>query len=277
MTTPWPPFIYGTAWKEDLTATLCREAVDAGFRAIDTANQRKHYFEAAVGEAIQASLRRGTVRREDLFLQTKYTYQRGQDDRLPYDPKAPIGEQVRQSFSSSLEHLGVDRIDSLLLHGPELSVGRSAADEGAWRAMESLVDDGRVRYLGVSNVSAAQLELFAARARVPVTFVQNRCYAAQGWDAEVREACGRLGITYQGFSLLTANRRVWEHPRLAALAATRRCTPAQYLFAYVRTLGILPITGTSSAEHMHDDLASLELELTEDETDILWPLSVTRS
>src|SRR5687767_8264450 len=107
--------IYGTAWKEEATRDLTRAALEAGFRGIDTANQRRHYFEAGIGEAIQGLLREGTLRRDDLFLQTKFTYLHGQDRRLPYDPNAPLATQVEQSFASSLEHLGVDRIDAYLL------------------------------------------------------------------------------------------------------------------------------------------------------------------
>src|ERR1051326_3730123 len=93
---PNPSFIYGTAWKEDRTKGLTELALQMGFRAIDTANQRKHYFEAGVGEALAAAYRAGTVTRADLFLQTKYTYQHGQDRRLPYDPAANLPIQVAQ-------------------------------------------------------------------------------------------------------------------------------------------------------------------------------------
>src|SRR4051812_37150390 len=98
-------FLYGTAWKEDETSRLVELALRQGFRGIDTANQRKHYHEAAVGQGISAA--DDVVKAVELFLQTKFTFRRGQDNRLPYDPKAPIAVQVEQSFASSLEHLGV--------------------------------------------------------------------------------------------------------------------------------------------------------------------------
>src|SRR5579864_1415987 len=107
-----PSFLYGTAWKEDRTAALTELALRAGFRGIDTANQRRHYYEAGVGEGLAAAYRAGIVTRSDLFLQTKYTYQRGQDHRLPYDPSAPLAVQVRRSLASSLEHLCTDDVDS---------------------------------------------------------------------------------------------------------------------------------------------------------------------
>src|SRR5437763_2805194 len=85
-----PRFLYGTAWKEEQTQRLTDLALQQGFRGIDTANQRRHYHEAAVGQAIAASLQSGLVRRDDLFLQTKFTFRSGRDQRLPYDPAVPI-------------------------------------------------------------------------------------------------------------------------------------------------------------------------------------------
>src|ERR1700758_4038543 len=115
---PAPPFLYGTAWKEDRTASLTELALRSGFRAIDTANQRRHYFEAGVGQGLSAAYRSGIVTRADVFLQTKFTYQNGQDHRLPYDPGARLAVQVEQSLTSSFEHLGTDYVDSFVLHGP---------------------------------------------------------------------------------------------------------------------------------------------------------------
>ena len=83
---PVPTFLYGTAWKEGRTPELTELAIQSGFRAIDTANQRRHYFEAGVGEGLAKAYRSGVVGREDLFLQTKFTYHPGQDHRLPYRP-----------------------------------------------------------------------------------------------------------------------------------------------------------------------------------------------
>src|SRR5438270_12278328 len=92
-----PNFLYGTAWKEDRTAALAELALRMGFRGVDTANQRRHYFEAGVGQGLAAAYRAGIVTRADLFLQTKFTYREGQDHRVPYDPKASLSVQVAQS------------------------------------------------------------------------------------------------------------------------------------------------------------------------------------
>ena len=256
-----PRFLYGTAWKEDDTRRLTELALRAGFRGVDTANQRKHYHEAGVGEAISACITAGVVKRDDLFLQTKFTSRRGQDHRLPYDADAPVARQVEQSFASSLTHLGVTVIDSYVLHGPSLRVGLAADDWGAWHAMEAIHDSGRARLLGVSNVSLEQLQLLCDNARVRPSFVQNRCYASQGWDRGVRQFCSANGIVYQGFSLLTANRDVLAHPEVGRIAKRHGLTAAQVVFRFALDAGMLPLTGTTDEAHMRQDLAVLDFRL----------------
>jgi len=256
-----PEFVYGTAWKEDRTAALVQLAIRAGFRAIDTANQRKHYYEAGVGEALAAVYRAGLVERENLFLQTKFTYQRGQDHRLPYDSKAPLAVQVAHSLASSLDHLATDHVDSFVLHGPSSGYEWTEDDTEVWEAMRHERDAGRTRLLGVSNVSLDHLEQMAANALELPAYVQNRCFARTGWDREVRAFCDQHKINYQGFSLLTANPEVLRHPPLIGLAEKLTATPAQIVFAFARAVGMLPLSGTSNAEHMKQDLASLTLTL----------------
>src|SRR5690606_6225586 len=127
-----PHFFYGTAWKEERTADLCFLALQSGFRAVDTANQRKHYFEKAVGEGLQKFLDLKKVDRSQIFLQTKFTYARGQDHRKPYDDRDPFAQQVHDSFQSSLQHLNTDYIDSYVLHGPYEMQGIGAEDLETW-------------------------------------------------------------------------------------------------------------------------------------------------
>jgi diketogulonate reductase-like aldo/keto reductase len=255
-----PGMLYGTAWKEDATESLVLGALTAGFRGIDTANQRKHYDEAGVGRGIARALATG-IRPGELFVQTKFTHLGGQDERLPYDPAAPVAEQVAQSFASSLEHLGVDRIDSLVLHGPSWRDALAPADREAWRAIEALASSGRVSLIGISNVTARQVGELVELARVPPAFVQNRCYADRGWDRAVRAVCAEHGIVYQAFSLLTANRDVLVHREVRAIAARHGKTPAQVVLRFARQLGMLPLTGTTSPQHMRDDLAIDDVEL----------------
>ena len=257
---PIPDFIYGTAWKEDRTPALTELALRIGFRAIDTANQRRHYFEAGVGQGLAAAYRAGLVTRDGLFLQTKFTYQPGQDHRLPYDPAATLSVQVAQSMASSLEHLATGHVDSYVLHGPSSNYDWTDADAEVWEAMRKERDSGRTRLLGVSNVSRRHMQqMAAARFELP-TFVQNRCYARLGWDRAVRSFCREHKIIYQGFSLLTANQELLQHPLIASLTSAS-ATPAQIVFSFARTIGILPLTGTSDAGHMKQDLASRDLTL----------------
>jgi diketogulonate reductase-like aldo/keto reductase len=254
-------FLYGTAWKEDDTERCVRDALAAGFRGIDTANQRKHYFEAGVGAALASS----GIARAELFIQTKFTFVDGQDHRLPFDPNAPIATQVAQSFAKSLEHLGTTYIDSLVLHGPSQHHGLGADDHAAWRAMEKLVEQGGVRALGASNVSAQQIEELVAFAAIKPLYVQNRCYARTGWDQLARRVCKQHGITYQGFSLLTANRQVLAHRAVADIAKRSGKTAAQIVFRFAQQIGMLPLTGTTKPEHMREDLAIEDFTLTADE------------
>jgi diketogulonate reductase-like aldo/keto reductase len=257
-TSPIPDFLYGTAWKEDRTAALTELALRTGFRAIDTANQRRHYFEAGVGQGLAAAYRAGVTTRADLFLQTKFTYRHGQDHRLPYDPTATPAVQVAQSMASSLEHLDTGYVDSFVLHGPSSGSEWADTDAEVWEAMRKERDAGRTRLLGVSNVSLSHLEQMAATGAEIPAFVQNRCYARLEWDREIRSFCRERKIVYQGFSLLTANVEVLRHPLVVGLAANFGVTPAQVVFSFSRAIGMLPLTGTSNAEHMKQDLASRE-------------------
>jgi diketogulonate reductase-like aldo/keto reductase len=260
-----PRWLYGTAWKEDQTRPLTELALRQGFRGIDTANQRRHYYEAAVGEAVAAMIQAGLFSREDLFLQTKFTFRRGQDDRLPYDPQAPVKAQVEQSFASSLEHLQTSVVDSYLLHGPTKRVGLSAADWEAWRTMEALHASGRVGLLGVSNFSLEQLAELWERARVRPRFVQNRCYASRGWDRRVRDFCRSRRLAYQGFSLLTANQKALAHPEVRGMARRLGRTVSQVIFRFALETGMVVLTGTTSATHMRTDLETCDFRLSPEE------------
>ena len=252
-----PPFIYGTAWKKDQTARLVELAIDSGFTAIDTANQLIHYQEALVGEALLALAKKG-VKRESLFLQTKFTSVSGQDHRTPYDQSADLPTQVQQSFESSLKHLHTNYLDSYVLHGPHSRWGLIQADWDVWAVMEEYYRAGETKMIGISNVQADQLQELCEKASVKPMVVQNRCYARMGWDKEVREICKSQGIVYQGFSLLTANQDILRGPLLWDIAKRVGANPLQLIFRFALEIGMRPITGTTNKEHMKDDLAILD-------------------
>ena len=259
---PIPSFMYGTAWKKEATTQLVQLAVASGFTAIDTANQLIHYQEALVGEALQALQKQG-IKRDALFLQTKFTSADGQDHRTPYDASADLTTQVRQSFDSSLTHLRTEYVDSYVLHGPYQRRGLGEADWEVWAAMEGLYQSGKTKMIGISNVTAGQLALLCEQANVKPMVVQNRCFAALGWDKEVREICQAHGIIYQGFSLLTANRRVLADPEIRTIAQRLGASPAQVIFRFAMQIGMLPLTGTTSQQHMKEDLQAEQLALSQ--------------
>lgn len=264
-----PAFMYGTAWKKDATATLVELAVNAGFRAIDTANQLIHYQEALVGEALLSLAKQG-ISRDSLFLQTKFTSTSGQDHRTPYDPSADLTTQVKQSFESSLNHLHTDYLDSYVLHGPYSRWGLGKEDWEVWAAMEEFYRAGKTTIIGISNVQASQLQELCEKASIKPMVVQNRCYAVRGWDREVRQICRQAGIIYQGFSLLTANQEVLRDPQVWEIAKRVGANPLQVIFRFALQIGMLPITGTTNEQHMKDDLAVLTgCELTKEEVQIL--------
>jgi len=259
-----PSFMYGTAWKKEATTGLVLQAVEAGFTAIDTANQLVHYDEARVGEALLQLATQG-VSREQLFLQTKFTPVNGQDHRLPYDARASITTQVQQSFASSLGHLHTDYLDSYVLHGPYSRRGLGPEDWEVWSAIESLYDAKKTKMIGISNVSAEQLAVLCAKAKHKPMVVQNRCYAALGWDKDVREICRTHGIIYQGFSLLTANSGIFAEPDLRALATKYQTGLAQLVFRFSQQIGMLPLTGTTNSQHMKEDLQCERFTLSPEE------------
>jgi diketogulonate reductase-like aldo/keto reductase len=263
-----PTFIYGTAWKKEATTQLVQTAVKAGFKAIDTANQPKHYSEWLVGEALEVLAREG-ISRDTLFLQTKFTPLNGHDDRVPYDPQADLTTQVRQSFERSLQHLKTDRVDSYLLHGPYSFPGLGDEDWEVWKAIEEIYRSGRAGMIGVSNVNYLQLSAFVDRATIKPMVVQNRCYASRGWDREVREICRKHEISYQGFSLLTANVPVLRHPPVVSIAKRLGVGPMQVIFRFAMQVGIVPLTGTSNEQHMKEDLEVYGVSLNDDEVSFI--------
>jgi diketogulonate reductase-like aldo/keto reductase len=254
-----PRILYGTAWKQEATASLVVQALRMGFRGVDTAAQPRHYHEAGVGAALAVCRKEG-IAREALYLQTKFTPLGGQDpQRLPYDPAAPIAEQVRQSFHASLDNLQTDYVDALVLHSP---LATTPQLREAWQAMERIVDADGARQLGISNCHDLEyLQALHAVARIKPAIVQNRFHAPTGYDLGIRAFCRQHGLVYQSFWTLTANPQLLAHPLITALAARHRRSPAQILFRYLVQDGAVPLTGTTSALHMREDLAIFEFEL----------------
>ena len=214
-------------------------------------------------------MRSTKTKREELFIQTKFTYKEGQDHRLPFDPMEEPSIQVGQSFKNSLEHLQTDYIDSYVLHGPSTRFGLSEIDWEVWKAMEELFSEGVVKQLGISNINPEQLKLLIEQVKIMPSYIQNRCYARLGWDREIREICNRNNIIYQGFSLLTANTEVLSNPKVVEISKIMNATVQQIIFSFARQIGMLPLTGTTNREHMDHDLESVNITLTEEQLNII--------
>lgn len=265
---PIPTIIYGTAWKKDQTARFVEQALRQGFRAIDTACQPRHYHEKGVGDAIDKVLSENIIpglTREQLFLQTKFTPPNGQDLKtIPYDPNAPIVDQVRTSFATSLRNLRTTYLDSLVLHSPMETLDKTIE---VWRVFEELYKEGNVRHLGISNTYNLRiLRALYDVAEIKPSFVQNRFYRDSGYDKELRLFCDENNIKYQSFWTLTANPHILQSDEMNGLVAKYGKTPQQLFFKYVQSKGIVPLTGTTDANHMAQDLeVTSSLSLTEDD------------
>jgi len=254
-----PRIIYGTAWKKGRTADLVVKAVQAGFRGIDTACQPKHYNESLVGEALHRLKNHG-IEREALYLQTKFTPLPGQDpNRVPYDKNSPVELQVAQSFETSKENLQTEYVDSLVLHSP---MAPHALLMKAWNAMENIQKTGGTRQLGISNCYNTEvIRALYADADVKPAVLQNRFYQDTGYDADLRHWCSDHGVIYQSFWTLTANPHVLASHTVRTIAQKYKKTQVQIFFRYLTQSDIVPLTGTSSEQHMKEDLGIFDFEL----------------
>ena len=258
-----PRIIYGTAWKKDRTADLVVQAILAGFRGIDTAGQPKHYNEPLVGEALNR-LNAFGFQREDLFLQTKFTPLPGQDPRqVPYDIDAPVELQVSQSFATSQKNLQTEYVDSFVLHSP---MSPHALLMKIWSAMETIQKAGGARQLGISNCYDIEvMRSLYADADVKPAVLQNRFYQETVYDAELRRWCSEHGVIYQSFWTLTANPHILASNTVRTIAQKYGKTEAQIFFRYLTQTGIVPLTGTSSDQHMREDLSIFDFELNDED------------
>lgn len=258
-----PRLIYGTAWKKERTADLVFKAISEGFSGIDTACQPRHYEEKGVGDGLQRAILQG-ISREDIFLQTKFTPSGGQDLKsIPYDPKLPYEKQIEISLATSLKNLNVSYIDSFVLHSP-LRDHEELME--VWRAMEKHFDEGKVKQLGISNLyHFDQLITLFRDARIKPAVLQNRFYRESFYDHEIRNFALEKGIFYQCFWTLTANPHLLDGVVIQSMAKRRGKSAAQIFFRSLTQMGIIPLTGTCSTEHMKDDLSIFEFELSDEE------------
>ncbi|KAG6919374.1 hypothetical protein DXG01_006923 [Tephrocybe rancida] len=224
-----------------------------------SACQPKHYREDLVGEALEILRKDHNIKREDLFLQTKYTPLKGHDTKLPlpYNPSDPIRDQIKSSCQKSLANLKTTYLDSYLLHSPFKTLEQTLE---AWHAMMALQDEGKVRTIGVSNAYDVNLLHALSRER-KVQVVQNRWCEQNEWDRPVHNYCRVNGVMYQSFWTLSGNPLLLKHPALLAIAAASALTSEQVLFKFVQGEGITPLSGTTKTLHMQQDLAVHDVDV----------------
>lgn len=220
-------------------AAFVRDAIAAGIRHIDTAHlYSRGGSESAIGAALASE------RPDGLVVATKGGYHDGHP------------EAISRDLEDSLRRLRTDRIDLYYLH-------RVHDDVPIEHSLEAVVrerDRGRIAHIGVSNVDRAQLA--RARAVTEIVAVQNRYNLAQREHDDVLDLCAAEGIAFVPYFPLRD-----ETPALRQLAARRGVTPAQVVLAWLlhRSSTTLPIPGTLSLEHVRENLAALELELSHDD------------
>ena len=159
--------------------------------------QLKHYREDLVGDALQTLCDEHGLKREDIFLQTKFTSLDGQDraQPLPYDPADDLPKQIASSFAKSLANLRTSYLDSYILHSPMHTYSETLV---AWRVLAGLAEGGQVKKIGLSNVYDAQLlEKLVRDSGRKVDVVQDRWYEGNGWDVDVVEWCRKNEAQYQ--------------------------------------------------------------------------------
>jgi len=289
-----PKFIYGSERKYENTSFSIQEAVDVGFRAIDTANCCA-YSEPKVGVALEELYSQG-YKRSDFWLQSKFTFmypwflemiespsepEEASWFEVPgYDHELDLKEQINQSFNNSLAHLHTDYLDSYILHGSfELSSSTlHAKDVEAWRVIEELYKSGRVRAIGVSNYSLEQISDLTKIAEIKPMVLQNHFGIGllkeydmhfHEWtreEAEMLRFCKQNNIEYQGIGNTISEEKL---DAVAKIAVANDVSMKQVAFRFAYQSGVVPLTGTQNKEHIQENIDIFGFELTEEEVQTL--------
>ena len=251
-----PAVGFGTLIPDPLATTQATAAALAtGFRHFDCAERYRN--EEAVGAALQAALKAGTVRREELFITTKLW-------NTNHRP-----ERVKAAFELSLRRLYVDHADGYLIHTPfafrpgdELDPrdahGQVIYDSGVtlretWQALEQLVDEGGCRSIGLSDVRLEQLQEIVQSARIKPALVQIESHPyLPEW--ELLAFCREHGIVLLAFAALGhgMDPRLLDDPVITAIAARVRKTPAQIALAWAVQRGTAFLTTSTEPRHIQE-------------------------
>ena len=252
-----PALGFGTLIPDPIkTKEAVRISLEVGFRQFDCAERYRN--EEQVGEAMRAVFKEGKVRRKDVFVGTKLW----NNNHRP--------ERVRPALEASLRRLQLDYVDLYSIHtpfafkagdeqDPRDEKGNVIYDDATtlmdtWKALESLVDEGRCRAIGLSNINLGQLkELFEiARIKPAVVQVESHPYLPE-WD--LLDYCKRNGIVMQAFATLGhgIEPRLLDDPVIAGIAKRVHKTPAQVLLAWAVQRGTAPLTTATNIRYIEEN------------------------
>jgi 2,5-diketo-D-gluconate reductase A len=229
------------------TSDGARHAVEAalrsGYRLIDTAFSYGN--EAAVGEAIRAS----GVPRDEIFVTSKFNRE---DHGV---------DEVRAALERSLDTLGLDRLDLQLIHWPNPAHDRYV---DAWRGLVHLLEEGRLRAIGVSNFKPEHLEriIDATGVAPDVNQIELNPYVPRAQSRAVHE---RLGIATQAWSPLGRGQGILQEPAIQAIAGRLGKTPSQVVLRWHLQLGVSAIPRSENPERQRENLAVFDFELSADD------------
>jgi pyridoxine 4-dehydrogenase len=244
--------IWGPPDDPEEARRLLRRVVERGIDLIDTADSYgPEVSENLIAEALHPYP-------DGLVIATKGGLRRSGPHQWPRDGRP---ERLREACESSLRRLKLDRIDLYQLHSPDNKVPY----EESIGALKELQDEGKIRHIGISNVSVEELE--RARAIVEVVTVQNRYNLEDRHSEDVLEACEEAEIGFIPWFPLATGRLAEPGGPLDRIASEHDATPAQIALAWLlaRSPVMLPIPGTSSVEHFEEDVAATRIELSADE------------
>jgi aryl-alcohol dehydrogenase-like predicted oxidoreductase len=248
--------IWGPPDDPEEAKRLLRRVVDVGVNLIDTADSYgPEVSENLIAEALHPYP-------DGLVIATKGGMRRTGPGEWPLDARP---ERLKQCCADSLRRLRLERIDLYQLHAPDPKV----PFEDSVGALKELQDEGKIRHVGMSNVSLEQLE--QARGLVDVVTVQNRYNLTDRSSENVLDACDQAGIGFIPWFPLAVGSLAEAGGALEEVAHAHDATPAQVALAWLlaRSPVMLPIPGTGSIEHLEENVEAVELTLTHEERETI--------
>jgi aryl-alcohol dehydrogenase-like predicted oxidoreductase len=251
------PGILGPPEDHDEAIAVLRRAVELGINLIDTADSYgPEVSEELIAEALHPYP-------NDLLIATKGGLTRTGPGRWPPDGRP---EHLREACEGSLRRLRLERIELYQLHRPDPKVPY----EESVGALKQLQDEGKILHIGISNASVDQLE--TARGIAEVVSVQNRFNLTDRSSDDVLERCEELGIAFFPWAPLAAGELAAPGGPVDEIAERHGATAGQVALAWLlrRSPVMLPIAGTSSVEHLEENIAAATLELSDEEVAALY-------